>query len=285
MRHDFHHDGDWIGSDIGVFDTDALAACYPDRAARFGHLLAHRQSLSWPAIRDALASGARSLMEVREDTPEGRFRPLADLPDDFGSLLDDLATAKRWIMLRDLARWPDFADVVAEIVTAIGPVAESPTGALLHPVAFLFVSSPGLLTPLHFDPEYNVLLQIAGSKHFTIISPEAGLPSPQDNEYYHASGDNLLEWSEGAARFAVPHELRSGDALHVPFKAAHTVTVGEEPSVSLSVTWRSRSSLLQDDAWSFNAAMRRVGVAMPPPGQYPWLRGVAMRALRRLRLA
>ena len=76
-----------------------------------------------------------------------------------------------------------------------------------------------------------------------------------------------------------------GDALHVPFKAAHTVTVGDAPSISLSVTWRSRDSLLQDDAWAMNGLLARCGVRVSAPGARPWVRAGTLRALRRARIA
>ena len=68
-------------------------------------------------------------------------------------------------------------------------------------------------------------------------------------------------------------------------KTPHTVTVGTEPSISLSVTWRSHSSLLQDDAWAMNGLLARCGVRAPEPGVRPWVRAGTLRALRRARLA
>jgi len=193
--------------------------------------------------------------------------------------------AKRWIMLRELDKWPDFAPLVADILQAVAPVVETRTGAIVKPTAFLFISSPGLVTPLHFDPEYNILFQISGRKRFTILPPSCGLPSRSDNERFHRSGDNLLDWRPELAAQGWPFDLAPGDALHVPFKAPHTVTVGAEPSISLSVTWRSHSSLMQDDAWALNGLLGRYRVRLPAPGARPWLRAAALRALRRARIA
>ena len=33
---------------------------------------------------------------------------------------------------------------------------------------FIFISSPGSITPFHMDPEYNFLLQIRGEKQISI---------------------------------------------------------------------------------------------------------------------
>ena len=38
---------------------------------------------------------------------------------------------------------------------------------MLTSQGFIFVSSPNSVTPYHFDPEHNILLQIRGSKVMT----------------------------------------------------------------------------------------------------------------------
>lgn len=267
------------------FDDAPFEDAYPRTAQPLGHALAGESCFEWERLAQILEAGDRSLVEVREDAAEGRFKPLAVLPERLAPLVTSLDRSRRWIMLRDLALWPDFAPIVDEVLAAIAPVAEPETGALLKPVAFLFVSSPGLLTPLHFDPEYNILFQIAGRKRFTILPPECGLPSAGHNAHFHRTGDNLLPWTPQLAERGLHFDLGQGDAVYVPFKAAHTVTVGNTPSISLSVTWRSRESLLQDDAWAMNGLLARCGVRAPQPGARPWVRAGALRALRRVRLA
>ncbi|WP_083508092.1 cupin-like domain-containing protein [Erythrobacter sp. AP23] len=267
------------------FDRARLRAAYPHTAQPLDHALEAECCFTWARLEDIFDCGDRSLIEVREDGVEGRFRPLSDLPAKLGPLVASLSETKRWIMLRDLARWPEFERVVAEILAGIAPVAAPHTGELLKPVAFLFASSPGLLTPLHFDPEYNILFQIAGHKRFTVLPQACGLPSAADNERFHRTGDNLLPWTPQLAEHALHFDMGPGDALYVPFKAAHTVTVGDSPSISLSVTWRSRDSLLQDDAWAMNGLLARCGVRAPKPGGRPWVRAGTLRALRRARLA
>lgn len=267
------------------FDGADLRAAYPHNALALNHAMSGEACFGWSDLAAIVDGGDRALIEIREDGPEGRFRPLRDLPGDLAPLVSSLGEARRWIMLRDLARWPAFAGLVGQVLDTIRPIAEPQTGALLKPVAFLFVSSPGLLTPLHFDPEYNILFQISGTKRFSILPRACGLPDAAQNGHFHRTGDNLLPWHAELAARARHFDLAPGDAVHVPFKAAHTVTVGDAPSISLSVTWRSPDSLLQDDAWAMNGLLARYGLRAPPPGRRPWLRAGALRALRRARLA
>ena len=267
------------------FERAPLWQAYPRSAQLMTHSLSADPVFDWGNLADIIANGDRSLIEVREDTPAGRFKVRRDLPNDLRPLVAELAGARRWIMLRELDRWPQFAPLVSDILAAIEPVVQLRTGPVLRPTAFLFVSSPGLVTPLHFDPEFNILFQIAGSKRFTLLPEEAGLPSQADNERYHRCGDNLLEWSPQMADQAMHYDLVPGAALYVPFKVPHTVRVGDVPSISLSVTWRSRDSLMQDDAWAMNGMLARCGMRAPPPGERAWLRAGALRVLRRARIA
>lgn len=267
------------------FDRKAFAALYPQVAGTFAHRLAQDPLFAWDRLTQIVDQGEDAVTHVRETLPDGRFEPIAEMPANKGSLVEGLPDTQNWIMLRDLDRWPDFAPLVADIHAAIASVAQPRTGELLIPTAYLFLSSPRLLTPLHFDPEFNILFHISGDKDFTVLRDEAGAPNARDNEVFHQDGDNLIGWQDRFSEQGETFSLKPGDALHVPFKAAHYVGVGDTPSISLSVTWRSRDSLLQDDAWAMNAWLRRRGLAPRPVGQSFRMKGNAMRALRRLHLA
>ena len=82
--------------------------------------------------------------------------------------------------------------------------------------------------------------------------------------------------------------LAPGDALFVPYRWPHWVTVGDEPSISLSFTWNSRAGFEQNDAFRLNAWLRRFGLSPGSPAPLPArsaVRSVAWRALSRLHLA
>jgi hypothetical protein len=69
--------------------------------------------------------------------------------------------------------------------------------------------------------------------------------------------------------------------------APHFVRNGPEPSVSLSITWRSEWSFAEADARAFNRLLRRAGLKPRSPGRWP-ARNVAKacgwRMLRKLGL-
>ena len=49
-------------------------------------------------------------------------------------------------------------------LSEIKPFAELASTGMKQKQGFIFISSPGSVTPFHIDPENNFLLQIRGSK-------------------------------------------------------------------------------------------------------------------------
>src|ERR1700730_16637611 len=61
--------------------------------------------------------------------------------------------------------------------------------------AFLFVSSRAAVTPFHFDPEYNFLLQVRGRKTICMWDPSNRIVLPAralDNYYAGIGGGDPL---------------------------------------------------------------------------------------------
>ena len=80
-------------------------------------------------------------------------------------------------------------------------------------------------------------------------------------------------------------QLEPGEAIYVPVMAPHHVKNGPEPSISLSITWRSEWSFAEADARAFNGCCARWGFDPRPPGRWPArnrAKAIAWRALRRL---
>jgi hypothetical protein len=76
--------------------------------------------------------------------------------------------------------------------------------------------------------------------------------------------------------------------VFVPVMAPHFVRNGPEPSISLSITWRSEWAYEEADARAFNAVLRRAGLRPQAPGRWPASnrgKALAWRALRKTGLA
>lgn len=264
----------------------ALAALYPLRAGAFNHDLTNHPLLTLDALAVSAAAMNPAHVEVRrgDGGAGGEFAHLADADNTAPAIIRNIAASGCWVMLRFAEQLPEYRALLAVTLAAVDDVVGGHTGPMRDLRAFIFVSSGTMVTPFHCDPEYNILFQIAGQKSFRTFPPAPPFLVPAAEERIHLRGENLLDWDDDYAAAGTDHRLGPGDALFVPYKAPHLVTVLDGPSISLSLTWKSDWSLAQDEAHRFNAAMRRIGLRPRPIPSWPertFVRTIASKLLRR----
>lgn len=266
----------------------AFAAAYPDRAAPLRHGLAGHELLTLEALaglaeRMPAASVEYNLgklpLGVRaEDTPSNGLT--------LGETIRTIETNGSWAVLKNVERDADYGALLDRALAELAPLVEQETGPMLHREAFIFLSSPGSVTPFHMDPEHNILLQIRGQKVMAVFpaGDEELVPAVQ-SEAFHAGGHRNLHWRDGFRERGMAVTLLPGDAIHVPVKAPHFVENGPAVSVSLSVTWRSERSVAEGELHSLNALLRRRGLPVGRIGARPEAQGarrIAYRIMRKL---
>lgn len=257
-----------------IFDDPdaALAGAYPERPARLRHALAGDPLFSLEALVDL----ARRLPPTAVEYNAG------DLPVDqdpaatpsnglsIEETIRRIVDCHSWMALKNVERIPEYADALDRCLQEIEGPVRAATGAMAKRQGFIFISSPLSVTPFHMDPEHNILLQLQGSKRMYLYPADRRLVTDEQHERYHA-GDahrNLRHRPELGA-LAVAHDLHPGDALYVPVKAPHWVKNGAAPSVSFSITWRSRASLDEARLRLANRRVRQLGGRPPSPGAAP----------------
>jgi ribosomal protein L16 Arg81 hydroxylase len=274
-----------------VFGQQALAmlkARYPETAGRFRHGLIDHPLLSQPALRTLAARLSPADIEYAE----GRRPPGSPLEEAFSTarsaveILDSLNRDGTWMVMKFIEKEPGYRHLLEMLLSEIAAVAAPVSGPMITQQGFVFVSARGAVTPLHFDPEHNILLQICGRKRFTVFSHEdEEIAPPQAHERFHLGLQNRnLEWKDRFHGRGQTFDLGPGDALHVPVMAPHWVEVIEGPSISLSITWRSLWSYEEADARGLNHLLRHSGLSPARPSRFPQrnrLKSLAYRALRR----
>jgi hypothetical protein len=200
-----------------------------------------------------------------------------------------VAEANSWAVLKNIEQVPAYEALLLGLLDELRAEIEAATGAMLTPQGFIFISSPNAVTPYHFDPEHNILLQIRGAK--TMTQFPAGDPryAPDEvHESYHSGGPRELTWRDELLDGAREFPIGPGEAVFVPVMAPHFVRNGPDSSVSLSITWRSSWSYAESDARGFNHWLRQRGFTPAAPGRWPagnHAKAYAFRALRKLGLA
>jgi len=270
-----------------IFDAPdaALSGRYPHKPARLRHRLLDDPRFTLEALVGLAARLPAASIEYNAgDIPVNQD---ADKTPSNGLSAEEtirrIETCRSWMVLKNVEQDPAYAAALEECLADIAPSATPATGRMEKKLGFIFISSAGAVTPFHMDPEHNILMQIRGSKSFSVYPADKGIVSDEDHELYHAGlhHRNLVHRPEFDA-LKEAHELRPGDALYVPVKAPHWVKVGPEPSVSFSITWRSRASLDEAALRLANRALRARGLNPPSPGERPLRDRVATLAQRAL---
>lgn len=268
---------------------EGLRAAYPERSMLLRHGMAEHPLLQL----DALAALAQRMRPVdveynRGDLPVG-VDPAAT-PGNGLSIAETIRSIEdcgSWMVLKFVEQDPVYRALLEETLAALEPVVGPVTGPMLKREGFIFISSPGAVTPFHFDPEHNILLQIRGEKTMTVFpaGDEAIVPGAL-HEAFHRGGHRNLPWDEGFAAQGTAFRLAPGEAIYVPVKAPHWVKNGHAPSVSFSITWRSEWSFHEEYAHGFNHMLRGIGISPSAPGRYPHgnrLKSTAYRAIMKAR--
>lgn len=273
-----------------VFPAETLermTALYPAQAGLLRHHLPDHPLLSLEALALLAESLPAGQVEFNPgDVPIG-IRP-EDVPSNglsIGQTIRTIDTNRSWAVLKNIESEGAYRTLLMDLLAELKPVVERRTGAMLTPQGFIFVSSPGSITPFHFDPEHNILLQLKGTKVMNVWpAGDERFAHRREHERYHTGGHRNLPWRDDYRDAAQQVPLAPGDAVLMPVMAPHFVTNGDTPSISLSITWRSEWSYRESEAHAANAALRRMGLdpAMPPRWpSYAWAKTIGWRIVRR----
>lgn len=258
-----------------IFDNQMkrqFSRCYPEKPELLKHQLAEHELLTIDALADLGTALPKASVEYNPgDLPIGVAAE--EVPDNGMSISDTIRmieNANSWAVLKNIEQIPEYEKLLHSLLEEIRPVLERKTGKMLRPQGYIFVSSPDAVTPYHFDPEHNILLQLRGKKCMTVFPAGDERFAPAEvHEGYHTGGHRNLVWKDEFLQHGQEYCLTPGTAIFVPVMAPHFVKNGSETSISLSITWRSDWSFAEADAHAMNRWLRNHGFHPTAPGRFP----------------
>ncbi len=130
-------------------------------------------------------------------------------------------------------------------------------------VAFVIVSSPNSVTPVHFDIEYSLLMQVRGSRKLSIgrYASEA-VRRHEVDRYWDGSHGRIEALPEEVATF----RLRPGRAVYIPAGTPHWVHNGPDISQSVTFTYFTSATVRENRVEDFNSRLRRFHLNPREPG-------------------
>ena len=174
---------------------------------------------------------------------------------------------RSWMVIKNVELDPEYRQLLDRCMDEVQLFSEPIYPGMFRREGFIFISSPGSVTPFHMDPEHNFLLQIRGKKQINIWdSKDRSVLSEITLEKYFSDVDRQIEFKEEYQQKASVFELTPGTGLHFPVVAPHWVRNGDEVSVSFSITFRTPASERQRVVYCVNAGLRGKGLNPTPPG-------------------
>jgi hypothetical protein len=275
-------------------DADQMSARYN----RLPFTISHRLN-EHPVFRlESIAALCRRLPPHQVVHRFGKVTDDADFDASFrmqpGFTLDDaldhLEERQAYIYISNPETDPQYRPVIEELLGELAMRTEPLDPGMNWYSAYLFVSARDSVTPYHMDREMNFLLQVRGQKTVRLWDPadkDVLRPDEQDLLLSYMS-DRRPPYRSGIESKAMEFNLHPGLGVHHPFIAPHLVHTGQEISISLALSFRTRQSDLRTEAHQFNYKLRQFGLKPGPVGRHDAIdrvKAVTIRAIRRARAA
>lgn len=183
-----------------------------------------------------------------------------------GDVIRDLRNANAWLTLLSVEADPGMAELMNTHLDQLesSMIAEQgKRGKMRRRVAFVFVSSPNSVTPVHFDIEHSLLMQVSGSKTVSIGRFEnAATRRREFDRYWDGSHGRIEKVPPEIAEYT----LTPGRAVYIPPGTPHWVHNGPDISLSVTLTYFTAATVRENRIEDFNSYLRRRHLKPREPG-------------------
>jgi hypothetical protein len=182
--------------------------------------------------------------------------------------IERIDCAGAWIILKHTELDRDYKAMMHQIMGDISRLAgRDLLKTTKNLEAQIMLTSPGRITPYHFDNECNILLQIKGEKNIFIFDQnDREVLTEKELERFWIGDWNAGEYKMRCQDRARSFRLAPGKAVHIPVNAPHWVKNDANVSVSLSINFEWRDELVPN-VHRANFFLRKFGIKPRPPGQ------------------
>ena len=240
---------------------------FPQQPATFAHTLHEDDRLTLESIADLADrlprrsvicdTAAQPLLVPQGGPPRGTLaRP--------GDVIRNLRNANSWLTLLNVDDDPAYAELMNRLLDQLVLGMSGRENRMRNRVAFIFVSSPNSVTPVHFDIEHSLLMQVSGAKTVSIGKYSSETVRRHEIERYWDGSHGRIE--------ALPDELDAfplmpGRAVYLPPGVPHWVHNGPDVSVSMTLTYFTTATVRENRIEDFNSRLRRFHMHPQGPGR------------------
>jgi hypothetical protein len=197
----------------------------------------------------------------------------------------NIQTSDSWVLLKSIQEDPEYKECVDRCIRELSEL----TGVDLEKEitwmeGYIFIASPGAVTPHHIDHETNFLLQIHGDKDLNVCDPaDRSVLFEEEIENYYVGDLSAARLKPISQEKAYVLPLAPGSGAHIPSKGPHWVRNGDEYSVSISLNFCMRETDLSSRVYQCNHYLRKFDLNPTPPGRSAFRERLKVAALTPLR--
>lgn len=256
-----------------AIDQDKFDRHFPEQGFTIQHRLADSPLFELPRLIEL----SKTLPEEQVEYNAGNVGINQDpgkTPRTGLSVAETIArieTCQSWLVMKYIGCDPEYKRLLDECLDQVDGYASRHLSGLDTRAGFIFITSPASITPFHFDPEHNFLLQIQGEKALHLFdNRDRSILAEEhiEDKYINPGAHRNQQFKEEFQAKAKTYNLLPGDGLFVPINAPHWVKNGPQVSISFSITFLSKQAKRQARLYTLNGFLRqRLGLTPTPVGQ------------------
>jgi hypothetical protein len=194
------------------------------------------------------------------DDPDRELKRVEQSP---GEIARGIETNGCWMVLKEIEQHPDYRELLNASLDEVEELVAGLDGPMRARKGFVFLSAARSVTPVHIDPEHNLLLQIRGTKAMSV--GQFGDGDRHHRELERIYGGKPSRYLDHRPDAMQSYELLPGVGICVPHSAPHSVRNGDETSISLSITFQTRASERRGSVYAVNSRLRKLRISPRPP--------------------
>jgi hypothetical protein len=239
---------------------------HPEKQHHFKHCLHNHflfqfEELTKLALRNPKVRFHSAKLERTQRFDTARVEHLTGLT--LKETLDNIEVSGSFVYIMEIEKDPIYGPLVKEIFKEIEKDVLKFHKKMLKLQAWIFITSPGGITPYHRDFESNHYFHIKGRKTLWLWSPKnKAVVNQEENECFH--GVHSLAktvFTEEKLKLASKYDLTPSMGVFFPYTAPHMVENGnEEFSISLSLTYMTPEDMQVRRIHKINQILRKIGL-------------------------
>jgi hypothetical protein len=264
-----------------------------NESSTFSHTLVNHPLLQMDEIRKLVRRVPRdrisfSAGEKPETADIGKAPTAYKSEHSLEHAIDNMENANAYMYISGPEVDPEFNQVYQDIKADLELHCLKNGYQLWDSRLFLFISSPGAVTPYHLDHQHTLLAQIKGKKTLNLWPAlNYELTPPNELETFCSLITRKFEMREEFEHLRKPLEMVPGEGVYLPFLAPHSVKNSDEVSISLSIIFNTFESQKIWNGYRLNYFLRnKLHLSPSLPGTSAWkdeLKHQLVRVLDRLK--